>query len=230
MKLILPLAALLALFAAPATAETRNFSVTGFERIRVEGPFAVTMTTNVAPFARATGSLRAIDGVALRVEGTTLIVQANRSAWSGSSRPPGPVTIAVGAHDLRHASVSGTGSLAIDRVRGLEFVLTVSGSGEGSIARAEVDKLKLNLVGSGSARVAGKADEFGAVVQGASTLDASGLGAKALKLTAMGPASVKAAASGTADIRASGTAAVSIAGNPTCTVKASGSATVAGCD
>lgn len=228
MKIILPLAALVS--AAPAAAETRNYSVTGFERIRVEGPFAVTLTNNVAPFARATGSLRAIDGVTIRVEGATLVIQANRSAWGGGNTPAGPVTIAVGTHDLRQASVSGTGSLAIDMVKGLEFSLGLLGTGQGSVARADVDRFKLALVGSGNATLAGKAKNFTATVRGGATLDATALQATDATITAMGPAKVQASVKNEATVTASGTAAVTLTGGPSCTLKASGSATVSGCD
>ncbi|MFL6744237.1 MAG: hypothetical protein ACJ8E3_09835 [Sphingomicrobium sp.] len=44
-----------ALLAAPAGAATRNFGIEGFDRIRLEGPFSVKLTTGVAPFAKATG-------------------------------------------------------------------------------------------------------------------------------------------------------------------------------
>lgn len=229
MKHILPLAALGLIASAPATAATRNYSVTSFDRVRVEGPFAVTLVTNTSPFARATGSNQAIDAIALRVEGTTLIIQANRSAWGGSNEPPGPVTIAVGTHDLRHASVSGTGSLAIDAVRGLDFALALTGTGTGSVAHADVDRFKLALVGSGSARLAGRTANFSAVVRGAAALDASGLAAKDVTLTTMGPATVKAAASNSATITASGTSTVTLTGSPACTVKATGSASISGC-
>ena len=74
--------------ASPATAADRNYSVTSFDRIRVEGPYSVNVTTNVAPFARASGDLRAIDRVSLRVEGRTLYVRANRPACREWSQRP----------------------------------------------------------------------------------------------------------------------------------------------
>ena len=91
------LALFLAALAVPASAADRNYSVTSFDRIRVEGPYAVSVTTNVSPFARASGSLAAMDGVSLRVEGRTLYVRAERSAWGGKpDQPAGPVTLKVG--------------------------------------------------------------------------------------------------------------------------------------
>ena len=65
------LAASLLLAAGPAPAADRTFSVTSFDRIRVDGPYQVTLSTNVAPFARATGSRRlrrAIDSTAQRTQ------------------------------------------------------------------------------------------------------------------------------------------------------------------
>ena len=231
MQTTLPLAimAAAALFPAPAIAASRNFGVSGFDRVRVEGPFAVTLITGTAPFAKATGSAKGIDGVSIRVEGTTLIISADRSAWSSAGSPAGPVTIAVGTHELDYAAVSGTGSLAIDKVRGLDFSLTVSGAGQASIAHVDIDQFKLALAGSGDTRLAGKAGKFTAIVRGAASLDASGLIAKDLALTAMGPATIKAFASGDAKVAAGGTSTVTLTGSPSCTVKAIGSASVSGC-
>lgn len=229
MRQIFPLAAVAIMAAAPTAAATRNYSVTGFDRVRVEGPFAVTLATGVAPFARATGSNQAIDAITLRVEGTTLIVQANRSAWTGNAAPAGPATIAIGTHDLRYASASGAGSIAIDKVRGLMFAMTLSGTAQGSIARADVDQLKLTMAGTGGAKLAGKAAMMNAIVRGAGSLDASALSVKDLTLTAQGPANVQVTATNSAKITAGGTATVTVSGNPACTVKALGSASVSGC-
>ena len=56
MRTFLFAVAAVATLASPAAAATRNFGITSFEKVRVEGPFKVTLTTGVAPFARASGS------------------------------------------------------------------------------------------------------------------------------------------------------------------------------
>ena len=70
------LAAALAAVAAavPASAAERNYTVTGFDRVRLDGPYRVRMTTGVAPFARATGSSAALDSISIEVQGQTLNV------------------------------------------------------------------------------------------------------------------------------------------------------------
>src|SRR5437879_1453008 len=160
MRPILLAPAALAALAAPASAATRNFGVTGFDKIRVEGPYRVRLTTGVAPFASASGSPAAIDRVALDMRGNTLVVHSNLSSWSGyPGQDAGPVEISVGTHDLSSAWINGSGALAIDHVKGLSFDLSVQGSAAATIGRANVDQLNIAVVGTGSAALAGQAGQ-----------------------------------------------------------------------
>ena len=226
-------AALAALFllAAPAEGAVRNFSVTSFDRIRVDGPYQVSLKTNVAPFARASGAQGSLDSVSIKVEGRTLIVRTDsHNAWGGyPGEGRGPVTIELGTHDLSTVWVNGAGAIAIDRVKGLSFDLAIMGSGVARIDSAEVDQLKVGMSGSASARIAGKAGKMTATIRGTSSLDAEGLAIKDAVIGAEGPALVKAAVTGTAKVDALGLAQVTLAGNPSCTVKSEGSASVSGC-
>jgi len=57
----------------PATAATptRGYTVIGFDKIRVDGPFDVTVRTGLAPSARATGSTAALDRISISAQGST---------------------------------------------------------------------------------------------------------------------------------------------------------------
>jgi hypothetical protein len=204
--------------------------VTDFTRVKIEGPYAVTLATNVAPFARATGSQRALDRVSVRVEGRTLLIRVDRSAWGGSpDEQAGPVTISVGTHGLEQATLIGGGSLAIDRVRGLEFSLASYGSGSASIGAVAVDRLRLSTQGSGSMRASGATKQLIAALNGPGLLDASGLIAKDATLSARGPASVRANVTNNVKLIATGTATISLEGGAACENKVTGSAIVTGC-
>ena len=220
----------LAAAAGPLAAAQRNYSVTDFNRVRVEGPFAVTLATNVAPYARASGSPRALDRVWLKVEGRTLVIRTDRSAWGGSpDEDAGPVTIAVGTHDLEQAALNGPGSLAIDRVRGLKFSLSSFGSGAASIGEVAADRLSIFAQGSGSTRVAGATKQLDAALNGPGLIDASALTAKDATLSAMGPASLRATVTNAVKLTATGTATITLDGGAACERKVSGSAVVTGC-
>ena len=224
------LAALL-LSAAPATAATRNFGVSGFDRVRVDGDYKVTLTVGIAPFAKAQGTMRALDPVEVMVEGRTLIVRAKTSAsWGGyPGESAGPVEVTIGTHELTAAFVNGAGSLAINKVRGMKFEASAQGAGSIAIDRVEVDVFQLGLAGAASARLAGKALKMTAMVRGSSALDGEGLVVKDAVIGAQGPAIVKLTATGTAKVDAIGVAAVTLIGKPSCIVTIKGSASVSGC-
>jgi hypothetical protein len=216
--------------ATPLAAAQRTYSVTDFSRVRVEGPFAVNLATNVAPFARASGTPRALDRVSLKVDGRTLVIRVDRSAWGGGPDEDfGPVTIEVGTHDLDLAILNGPGSLAIDRVRGLKFSLSSFGSGATSIGDVSADRLSIFAQGSGSTRVAGATKQLDAALDGPGLIDASALMAKDATLSAMGPASLRATVTNSVKLTATGTATIALDGGAACERKVSGSAVVTGC-
>jgi hypothetical protein len=215
--------------AAPASAATRNFGIRSFEKIRVEGPYLVRLKTGVAPFARAKGSQAALDRIDLEMRGNVLLVRAGPFDRNPSAAALSPVEIELGTHDLYSAALNGPGSLAIDKVKGLKFDLSVQGSGTTDIASVAVDQLALNLGGNASARLSGKAKNFTAILRGLSTLDASALDSSDAVLGAEGPATVRATVSNAVKIDGRGAASFTLAGRPSCTLKVQGSASVTGC-
>jgi hypothetical protein len=229
MRTFLAIAALAAL-SAPAGAATRNFGIQDFQKVRVDGPFKVTLTTGVAPFAKASGSPAALDRVAVEVRGDTLVVHTNLDSWGGyPGQDVGPVEISVGTHDLTAAWLNGSGTLSIDKVKGLKFDLSVQGSGAGEIDQASIDQLNVSVVGTASAHLAGEAAKMTAVIRGISSLDAAALSTKDATLGADGAATIAAHVSNSVTLDASGPATVRLNGRPSCILRVSGSASVSGC-
>jgi hypothetical protein len=231
MRIVIAAIALSTLAAAPADAATRNFGVSGFDRIRVDGPFRVKLATGVAPFAIATaGSSGALEGVSIEVQGRTLIIRTKRSSWGGyPGEAAGPVEVSIGTHELTAAWLNGAGTLAIDKLRGFAFDLSVRGSGAASVGAVEVDQLKVAVSGTAAVGLTGSALKLTATVLGVSTLQASALTAKDATLTANGPATVRATVTGTVKVNAQGPASVELGGGPACSITAAGSANVSGC-
>lgn len=230
MRIILFAASASLALAAPATAATRSFGITSFTKVRVEGPYKVTLATGVAPFANASGSPAALDRIAVDVRGDTLVVHTNPSAWGGyPGQQPGPVEISLGTHDMTDAALTGAGSLAIDHIKGLTFSLSVQGSGAAQIGDAAADQLQVNLAGTASARLGGHALKLTALVRGLSALDAAKLASRDAHITADGSSTVDANATETARVDAWGPATIRFTGLPACTLKVSGSTTVSGC-
>ena len=230
----LPILALLIVASLPASAAAptaqRNFSVTGFDRIRVDGPYQVTLKTNVAPFARATGTAASLDGVSVKVEGRTLVIREGTGGWGGyPGEGRGPVTIEVGTHDLNAIYINGPGALEVDRVKGLSFELSIQGSGMARINQVEVDQMNVGVAGAATTRLAGRAAKLTATVRGTSAFEADGLRVSDAVIGAEGPSTIRAQVTNSARVDASGLVSVTLTGDPACTVKARGSARVEGC-
>jgi hypothetical protein len=219
-----------AILASPAHAADRTYSVTNFDQVRVQGPYKVRLVTGVAPYARASGSIQGLDGISIDVSSQILTIRRNSSAASGyPGQPAGPVEIEIGGHDLRSASIVGSGSLDISAVRGMTFSLTLEGAGAARVGNIEVDQLKLWIAGSASAALSGTAKSATFLVRGTSALDAAELAVKDAVIGGEGPAVIRANVSNAAKVTAQGVSQVMLEGAPACTVKASGSATVDGC-
>ena len=151
-------------------------------------------------------------------------------SWGGyPGKDVGPVEVVIGTHDLSAAWLNGSGSLSIDRVRGLSFGLSVQGSGAAEIAHADVDQLNLNIMGTASARLAGEAKKLTAIIRGVSSFDGAALSSHDATLGIDGSGTAAANVSDTVTVDASGPATVRLGGKPSCTLRVSGSATVSGC-
>ncbi|MBW8841977.1 MAG: DUF2807 domain-containing protein [Sphingomonadales bacterium] len=100
--------ALIAL-AAPAHAADRSYVVTNFDRIRVDGPFAVKVEIGTGgAAASATGDDRALGNLDISVNGATLTVRKGSQGWDEQGRTSGPPpVITVRTPAVRGAIVVG---------------------------------------------------------------------------------------------------------------------------
>lgn len=216
--------------AGPAAGAIRNFAITSFTKVRIEGPYKVALATGVAPFAKATGSATALDRIAIETRGDTLVVHADPNAWGGyPGEDPGPVEVTIGTHDLSNVTLTGAGSLAINRVQGLSFGLSLLGSGAVEIDDVAADQMQVGIAGTASTRLSGRTNHLAATVRGLSSLDAANLRSHDVEITAEGSATIAANATNTARIEASGPATIRLSGRPSCTLKITGSTSVSGC-
>jgi hypothetical protein len=216
------------LFATPVQGAERRFTVSGFEKVQVEGPFQVVLTTGRSPGAVATGSTQALDRVSVAVEGRTLRIRPNRSVWGSlaSGGDEGGVTLAVSTHELSGVSVAGSGGLRVDKAKSMRFDIALSGSGRISVAQLDVDRLELQVLGAGGVSLAGRTKTMRATITGQSGLDAAGLVAEDAEISADTTGAVALGARRSAKVTATGAGDVEIGGTPACTVRAIGAGRV----
>lgn len=209
-------------FAAPAAPDERSFMLGSFERIRVDGPFEVHVTTG-SPRATAEGDAKALQQIAVRVEGTTLIVSANASDWNdGFANRTTPPVVTVTVPRLRAALLNGGGRLGIDGLESQRVDLTLNGAGTIDARGIAADDLVVTLTGTGAVTLAGRSERARYRSAGAGTLDATALTAKDVVLQAESAGDSRVTALNTATVGAIGIGSVVVQGGAACTVRGSG--------
>ena len=205
----------------PAAAAERTVGLTSFDRVRLEGPFAVEIRTGRTPGGRLSGDPAALDRIDLSVTGTTLIIRSDANGWG--ERPNAaaktPTSIVLTTPALSAAILSGGGVLAIDTMKAARVDLTLNGTGTLSIGRLETANLSATLVGAGTLTLSGRADKARLVSSGAGTVAAGALVVGDLLVLQQGTGAMSVAARYTADITNAGLGSVAVSGRPRCIVR-----------
>jgi hypothetical protein len=224
---LLPALLGLAMAAAPAGAATRSYSVISFDRLIVTGPFDVAVKVGPGAAVQAQGAQDAIDRLSVEQQGNTLVVKPLPGGWGGWPQGDhGHVTIAISTPALSQVSVTGSGAVAVDRVRGDALDLRLAGSGSLRVASVDVIKLEAISAGSGDLTLAGKSFSGHFLVSGTGNLTADTLAVQNADAMLVGSGNLLLNATVKAKLNLSGTGDLRITGPATCQVTQSGSGTV----
>jgi hypothetical protein len=202
-----------------ASAPERSFIVGSFERLRVDGPFDVTVVTG-SPNASASGDARALDQVSVRVDGTTLFVSAG-ALGGGQPRAVAPrITVSVPA--LRSVLVNGGGRVKIAEMRGARVDMMLNGAGSLDVGAVDADEASVSLTGTGAVTVGGKAMKARISAYGAGSIDAGGFTANDAMVISQSSGDMRVGVRYTAQIIAAGAGGIGIVGAPECRVSGPG--------
>ena len=210
--------ALLLLLPVSADAEERRVGLGSFDRVRIEGPYRVTIATGGSPGAvlRSDGSL---DGVELHTERGTLMLRRAASAGWGERRTAagGPVTVALTTPALAGLSAAGGAEVSVTRMAAPRIDVTLGGSGRIAIDTVAGDQLNAQLIGDGQIRFgAGKVGTLRLTASGTGGIDAGSIDAGDAVVHLAGSGAIAARARYTATVSNAGLGMVSVAGQPKC--------------
>jgi len=213
----------------PQAAESTTVMLTGYERLRVDGPILVKVIDGQPPKAVITGDRRALDRVSVRNMGGQLVIGPRDQTFEGWSEASGAVTVTVGARGLRGININGGGSVDVDRMGGQRVDLGVNGAGSLNIAQLDADQLAVTLTGTGAVRIKGgltRTARFGSY--GAGSIDATGMTVNDLIMQSQSAGDSRFTARYTAQIATLGTGSVRVTGNAACLISGPGPASCTG--
>ena len=211
----------LLLSAVPAAAAERSVAVTNFDRVRIDGPFAVTLTTRASPNARVSGDPRVLETVSITFDGGTLVVRRDAAAAARAPKNVVAPIIILSTRDLRTAAVIGAAQLTVDGpVAGPRIDLTVTGAGTIAAPALAADQLVATLIGTGQIALRGTARAARLLANGAGTIAAEDLVANDVVVRTDGSTAVTVTARYTANASSAGLGPITILGKPECKVRA----------
>lgn len=213
-SLALPVAIML--WAAPAAAATRGFTITSFDAIRVDAPVEVTITTGAGASARADGDQAVLDRLKVDVSGRLLAVTVERARPGEKSG--GRAVLRLSTGDLSRVVLTGGGSVSVSRMKGLRGEIVLGGNGDVSVAAVDLDQLSLGVAGAGRANLSGQAGVATIRVTGPGAVMAEGLRVRQAAVANDGPGNVAVTAEVSARVSASGSGDVTVAGKAACSV------------
>lgn len=216
--------ALLASF--PADAAERRWPVGSFERVRVEGPVAVTIARG-DPRAVASGDRAALARLTVAVDGGTLVVRVAGAAWRGEDVATDPIVVlSLATPRLASVMLVGGAPVTVAGMAGQRVDLTLNGGGSLSVDAIDTPALSATLVGGGTMTLAGRAATARLTANGAGTMAAEALHADMLSVQRVDSGETRATARYAATVVATQKGRVTVTGTTTCDVRATGGAVV----
>ncbi|EZP50985.1 MULTISPECIES: head GIN domain-containing protein [unclassified Sphingomonas] len=212
-----------AALAAKGSGPSRTYPAQGFSRIDVTGSDDVDVRLGNGFSVRAEGPADELDTLRIAESDGTLTIGRKRGIGWGRHRA---VKVFVTLPRLAEARVTGTATVAVDRITGAGFKAEVSGSGDLNIAALTVDTADLSITGTGDVRAGGAVKMLHVAVAGTGSVDAAGLRVARADVSVAGMGDVRAAVDGPAQVAISGTGDVDLGASARCTVSNHGTGSV----
>lgn len=213
---------LLLLPAASAGSQDKTYLVSGFDRVRVDGPFEVVLAEGPTR-ASASGDEQALRRLTLRVDGGTLVIGSGAGGWSQpTGAAPSLARVSVSAPALRSLSLNGGGRVQAAAMKGARVEIGLNGGGTVSVARIEAEELHVTLSGTGAMTLGGTARRARVRSNGAGSIDAAGLMAGDATLLWESAGGLRIGVRYTGAIFALGLGTVEVIGTPECRISGNG--------
>lgn len=215
------LAALMLLTATAPAAAQRSFPARGFDQVDLAAAGGVDIHPGADFRVEADGDPRLLDRLDIHTNGSLLVIgwrQGERISINHGQK----LHIAVTMPRVTGVTLSGAGSIRVDRAEVPDFGATMRGAGEINLLALHARMVRLTMGGAGQIKATGTAEWVEARMSGVGSIDAAGLLAHAGRFDMSGTGSIKAHVDGPAEANASGMGSVRIFGKANCSTHRSG--------
>lgn len=184
-------------------------SVSGFDRVAVQGVIDLVVTQGDREQLFVIAEARLMPNIVTRVERRTLIIET-----TGNLRTEQKLRVELTVRDLNHLEAGGSVGVHVEGLRSPALHLEVAGSADVKAARLTLELLTLRVSGSASADLAGTTGRQNVQLGGSADYRAGELDCAVASVVASGSASATLKARESLDADVSGSASVTYMGNP----------------
>lgn len=209
------------LLTASAAPQEKVFLVTGFERVRVDGPFAVEIVRGPTR-AVAEGDAKLLERLIVRVDGGTLVVTAGVQTGTPARVADALPRITLTTPAIHGLLVNGGGEVRVGEMRGTRVDIALNGSGTIHVGAVQSDDLNLTVIGAGRVSASGSSRRARVRLSGPGTIDAPGLQIGDGTLISESAGELKIGVRYTVRVFAMGLGKVTIGGTPECKISGPG--------
>ena len=199
---------------------TEKRSIEKYTKIKIKGPFDVTIDPNKNAGLTITAPSDAIADIETRVENGELILDINNSGFMSPD-----IDVVIANNQLEAISIGGSGSFSGDIETKRDLELTIGGSGNIDI-KSNADKVYAKISGSGNINAVGSCEKLEASISGSGNMNFDEMEAQDADVAISGSGGMKVNVSGRLEARVSGSGSVLYFGEPATidkTVSGSGS-------
>lgn len=203
--------------------DAKSYAITGFTGINLAGADDVDVRVGTGFSVRAEGAAKELGDLRIARDGDMLKIDRQGSlGWGKRDK----VRVFVTLPRLAAANVSGSGTMAVDRVDGDRFDAAMAGSGSLKLAALAVRDAGFSIAGSGDIAARGTANTLKVDVAGSGALDAGELRASSATVNIAGSGDVRAGVAGPAKVAILGSGDVDLGREADCSVSKMGSGSV----
>lgn len=200
-----------------------TYQLAGFERIATTGPQDVEIELGDTFSVRADGAVGRLE---VAVENGELVIRP-RNGIGGDWSDFDSTTVFVTMPRLTRVSLTGSGDVSIDQVRGDRFSGVVEGwAGSILVNGLQVEEAEFTINGPGDIVAAGTARATRMTINGPGEIQAGDLRSQTAAITVNGPGDVELAVEQEANVSVQGPGEVDIDGPARCTISTAGPGSV----
>lgn len=201
-----------------------TYQLANFERISTTGPQEVEVTFGETFAVHAEGAIGQLEVVV--EDGELVIRPRNGGDWDWGDFDSTKINVTMPR--LTRVSLSGTGDIAIDQIKGERFSGVIAGGFDGNIriGQLEVDQAEFTINGLGDIEVAGTARSTNMTINGVGEIQAGDLRTQTAVIAVNGPGDVELAVEQEANVSVRGPGEVDIEGPARCTISTAGPGSV----